>query len=181
MTATVEDEPVSGSHLTEGQWEIVYVFNNTSQSWMDEKILDRIQKVCWLLNDAYGRPGLLDFSQWDWSGIRDSSEESKFQMFEVIRRILKESDMWEETLRRFKYGAFENMSDHLLDCFFFGSYKIHDHGTVRVIRYDSEGSFEEPPMDMGSVDEQVFKLMQQSTKFRSADDNPTVRDTSTLV
>ena len=55
---------------------------------MSEKIRDIIVEETWNLQDGYGEQGFMPTQGWDWSGIRDSSDEAIINMANNIRRIL---------------------------------------------------------------------------------------------
>lgn len=45
-------------------------------------------KQIWALQDGYGKPGFMPAQGWDWSGIRDSSDEALAKMTEVALNAL---------------------------------------------------------------------------------------------
>lgn len=47
-----------------------------------------LMNASWRLQDGYGIPGFNPPQGWDWSGIRDSSEQAKRAIAEALRRIL---------------------------------------------------------------------------------------------
>ena len=49
--------------------------------------IDWTNRKIWKLSDAYGPPGYVPPQGFDWSGIRDSSEEAIWKMFEVAKEI----------------------------------------------------------------------------------------------
>lgn len=50
--------------------------------WGDPKVGDAI----WGLSDGYGEPGFVPVQGYDWSGIRDSSDDAIKAMYEVVLR-----------------------------------------------------------------------------------------------
>lgn len=53
---------------------------------------DVLFNIVWNLQDGYGTPGFTPSQGFDWSGIRDSSPETKTAMEAEVKRLLK---LWE--------------------------------------------------------------------------------------
>lgn len=53
--------------------------------WADDRI--------WRLTDAYGSKGYIPSQGYDWSGVRDSSTEAIWKMFDVAIKILEEDEI----------------------------------------------------------------------------------------
>ena len=78
--------------VTDEDWAIAYeairgvngFFGRKLQRIVENEILDRT----WKLQDGYGEPGFIPPQGWDWSGIRDSSDEAKVKIAAEVKRIL---------------------------------------------------------------------------------------------
>ena len=55
---------------------------------LPKALADCLLQVCWTIQDGYGTPGIEVPQGWDWSGIRDSSDNAKANMAKAIRAIL---------------------------------------------------------------------------------------------
>lgn len=55
-----------------------------------ERIVENeILNKTWALQDGYGEPGFEPPQGWDWSGIRDSSDDAKVKIVAEVKRILR--------------------------------------------------------------------------------------------
>lgn len=54
---------------------------------------DEAANLIWSEQDGYGCPGYTPVQGYDWSGIRDSSEEAKEAMYEIAKRYLDEDEL----------------------------------------------------------------------------------------
>ena len=75
---------------TMDDWELVCLFcwYGDPLPVVPEKIQAEISACVWAVQDGYGVPGYTPPQGWDWSGIRDSTQEAQDRMARVIRRIL---------------------------------------------------------------------------------------------
>lgn len=91
----VEDDPAhfTGEYSYDGKrW---YRFAAT-------RSLHHIQIACasvecaervWAVQDGYGSPGFVPAQGWDWSGIRDSSDEAIAAMWEIAREYITDAEI----------------------------------------------------------------------------------------
>ena len=73
-----------------GDWELVCFFNYYRYTVvsMDQRQRNFIMER--ELQDGHGEPGFVPAQGWDWSGIRDSSDEAQAKMAAWIRRYLRQ-------------------------------------------------------------------------------------------
>lgn len=77
-----------------GGWGL---FSAEKRLWTIREALDRFPQYLdgpiWDLQDGYGEAGFTPVQGWDWSGIRDSSEEAKDAMFALASEFLTEDEV----------------------------------------------------------------------------------------
>jgi hypothetical protein len=55
------------------------------EAWVSPDTPDETLDAIWSLQDGYGEPGYMPVQGYDWSGIRDSSDEAIAAMLAVVR------------------------------------------------------------------------------------------------
>jgi predicted RNA-binding Zn-ribbon protein involved in translation (DUF1610 family) len=65
-----------------------YVIRGDGAKALPEDLIKRILAETWEIQDGYGEPGFTPPQGWDWSGIRDSSEEAIRDMAACVLRLL---------------------------------------------------------------------------------------------
>lgn len=68
-------------------WELVATVSRCEVD-LPEALREELDAALWSLTDAYGEEGYLPPQGWDWSGIRDSSDEAKGRMARYLRQRL---------------------------------------------------------------------------------------------
>lgn len=74
-------------------WELVCAVNYRTVLNLPEGLKAHLMGVTWSIQDGYGVPGFTPCQGWDWSGIRDSSDEAKKEMALVIISELAKRDI----------------------------------------------------------------------------------------
>ena len=71
-------------------WDLVVIFNHGSRTPTNVScsIQYEIRRAVWARQDGYGQAGYTPAQGWDWSGIRDSSQEACAEMARAIRATL---------------------------------------------------------------------------------------------
>lgn len=55
------------------------------EAWFSPDTPEATLDAIWALQDGYGEPGYMPIQGYDWSGIRDSSDEAITAMLAVVR------------------------------------------------------------------------------------------------
>lgn len=84
------------------RWELVCAFNCPSFNVVSfnryvpnmRDIESEIMDEVWKFQDGYGEVGYTPSQGWDWSGIRDSSDEAYKNMVDAVVRVMKKHEVW---------------------------------------------------------------------------------------
>ena len=68
-------------------WELVCAVNHDEND-LPHDLQNTLMTTTWRKQDGYGTPGFSPPQGWDWSAIRDSTEQAKKEMAQAIRIIL---------------------------------------------------------------------------------------------
>jgi len=80
---------------TRNHWKLICVIACFSYNTLNIplKIREKLHKGIWARQDGYGAPGLNPAQGYDWSGIRDSSEEAMKSMYHFVKNTLKKNEI----------------------------------------------------------------------------------------
>lgn len=86
---------------TEEDWNLICATNGLStENSLSREVQNEVLKATWEHQDGYGTPGFTPPQGWDWSGIRDSSEEATPKMADAIRRVLAKHNITRFQIRK---------------------------------------------------------------------------------
>jgi hypothetical protein len=82
-------------------WDLICFVNAPGyENDLPDNVSREVLLETWKKQDGYGEPGYMPPQGWDWSGIRDSSEEGCANMAKAIRRVLASYGIMELQVRK---------------------------------------------------------------------------------